>query len=114
MSEEQDSLVDFVGGDAEGARSLRRALEALRDSAEVAPGLRARVAAVLSGDLTMRELATDSELQGIAWQGIDQLREELDDMSPEDRSVLVRRSTALAAESDGDQRWPSAREPADP
>jgi hypothetical protein len=35
-------------------------------------------------------------------------------MSPEDRSILVRRSTALAAEPDGDQRWPSAREPADP
>ncbi|MBI4899609.1 MAG: hypothetical protein HY829_03930, partial [Actinobacteria bacterium] len=50
MSEDQGSLMNFVGGDAEGARSLRRALEALRDSAEVAPGLQARVAAVLSGD----------------------------------------------------------------
>jgi hypothetical protein len=106
--------MNFVGGDAEGARSLRRALEALRDSAEVAPGLQARVAAVLSGDLGMRELAADRGLQEIAGQGIDQLREELDDMSPEDRSDLVRRSTALAAEFDRDQRWPSAREPADP
>jgi hypothetical protein len=107
-----DSIADFVGGDTEGARSLRRALEVLRDS-DLTPGLRARVEAVLGGRLTMRELAQDVALREIAYRGIDELREQLDEMSPEDRAQLVARSAAMAAADVPDQR-DSDRELADP
>lgn len=114
MSGTQDVLADFVGGDAAGARSLRRALEALQGSPDLTPALRVQVGAVLAGRMSMRDLALEPELREIADRGIVQLREELDDLSPEDRAELVRRSTALAVDDDPGQRCPSAREPADP
>lgn len=104
MSAEDDFLVEFVGGDVEGGRSLRRAMEALLDSSSVAPDLQAQIVAVLAGRSSMRNLAGDPELREIADRGIAQLREELDEMTPEERVELVRRSSALAATSDADQR----------
>lgn len=103
MSAEDESLVDFVGGDAEGARALRRALAALRDAPVVSPGLRGQVDAVLAGRVSMRDLAADPELRDIAHGGIALLREQLDDMTPDERAELVRRSRERAT-SGVDQR----------
>jgi hypothetical protein len=51
----------------------------------------------------MRELAQEPALREIADRGLDQLRDELDEMPPEDRAELVSRSAARAAEHDGGQ-----------
>lgn len=112
MSEPGDPLAEFVGGDAEGARSLRRALESLRGS-DIQPSLSARVTAVLDGRMAMRDLAHEPALREIAERGLERLREQIDEMSTSERAELVRRSAARAAESDPDQRE-SPREPVDP
>ena len=104
MSEERDSLVAFVGGDAEGARSLRAALEALRGSPAVDPTLRAKVDDVLAGRSSMRELAQEPVMRELAERGLDQLRRELAEMPPEDRADLTRRAAAHAAATDPGQR----------
>jgi hypothetical protein len=105
-------LADFVGGDAEGVRSLRRALEALR-GADIPASLDARIGAVLDGRLSMRDLARDPAMREVADRGIARLRDELSEMSPADRAELVRRSASLAA-GGGDGQRDSDRELADP
>ena len=104
MSEERDSLVAFVGGDAEGARSLRAALEALRGAPAGDPPQRAKVDDALAGRSSMRELAQEPVMRELAERGLDQLRRELAEMPPEDRADLARRAAAHAAATDPDQR----------
>ena len=113
MSDDVDDpgeLVSFVGGDPEGARSLRHALEALRTT-DIPASLDAQIGAVLGGRLSMRELARDPEMREVADRGLARLREELDEMSPADRADLVRRSAARAAQ---DGQRDSDRELAEP
>ncbi|GIM63737.1 hypothetical protein Pve01_81280 [Planomonospora venezuelensis] len=103
-------LAAFVGGDAEGVRSLRRALEALRTT-DLPASLDGQIGAVLGGRLSMRELAQEPAMRDVAERGLARLRDELGEMSPEDRADLVRRSTARAAH---DAQRDSDRELADP
>jgi hypothetical protein len=115
MSHDPDDpgdLADFVGGDAEGARSLRRALQALRGT-DIPASLNAQIGAVLGGRLSMRELAREPAMREVADRGLAQLREELSEMSPADRAELVRRSASVAA-GGGDGQRDSDRELADP
>jgi len=101
-------LVAFVGGDAEGARSLRRALEALRTT-DIPASLDAQIGAVLGGRLSMRELTHEPAMREVADRGVARLRDELGEMSPADRADLVRRSAARAAQDaqrDNDRELP--------
>jgi hypothetical protein len=109
-ADDPGGLADFVGGDPEGARSLRRALEALRTT-DIPASLDAQIGAVLGGHLSMRELARDPAMREVADRGLARLRDELGEMSPTDRADLVRRSAARAAH---DAQRDSDRELADP
>ena len=91
-----DSLTDFAGGDVAAGRQLRRALEVLAEEHAGTP-LAGQIQAVLSGRMTMRELAGDPELATLAHQGMERFREEWAQLSPAERAATVAEVEGLAA-----------------
>lgn len=93
------SIDAFVGADPAAGRQLRRALDVLADEHDGTP-LGDRLRAVLDGRLTMRELAADPEVAGLARRGMEDFRTAWAELSPgEQRAEVDRVSDLAAAES---------------
>ena len=89
MSEEQrDSVLEFAGGDAIAARTLRDSLAQLAGQHAGTP-LERRIADVLAGRSTFRSLADDPEFSAIALEGARAWERAWRSLDPEEKARLT-------------------------
>ncbi len=89
MSDDQrDSVLEFTGGDATAARTLRESLAQLAAQDEGTP-LGRRVQDVLAGRSDFRSLADDPEFSAIALEGARAWERAWMSLDPEEKARLV-------------------------
>lgn len=97
-----DSIRDFTDGDEAAARQLRASLSAVRDRLAGQPEseeLRRHLDAVLTGRMSMRDLADVPAFRTLAEGGMREVQAEWERLSPEQRAAAMRAGADLAADA---------------